>query len=172
MQQLINEFFLPDNHCFGCGHHNSHGLKIEVFQKTQDNDFLEGSFHPKPYMTGFPDVVHGGTIFTALDCFSSWTGVILRPEPALWLLRSTEVTYHAPAIVNESILIKSWIIEKSEMWKPVIVQAEAYNPRGVLLVSGKYKEVPLSREKFLKITQRDSLPENFEKMLKMKETSS
>lgn len=76
---LLNQALLADNHCFGCRHANPHGLHIEVQHDPADPQRLAGCFQPTPAMIGFPSITHGGMLYTAMDCLSTWA-CFLRAE--------------------------------------------------------------------------------------------
>lgn len=70
---MLNKSLLPDNHCFGCGHENANGLKIEVSRDPENENRVIVTFQPENHMIGFPGMTHGGVIYTALDCLASWS---------------------------------------------------------------------------------------------------
>src|SRR5262245_27048873 len=72
---VLNRTLLEGNTCFGCGHQNHAGLKIEIVRDSENAEVLCGRFTPTATMTGFPGIVHGGTVFTALDCLSTWVAM-------------------------------------------------------------------------------------------------
>jgi len=163
--EMINKVVLPGNDCFGCGHDNEHGLKIEVF-RDGDQEQLVGHFKPKAHMTGFPGITHGGVIYTALDCLASWAPTILMPEiKAAWILRSAEIKYLRPAHEALPLILSASIPKRTKIWKPVVVQTKAHDEEGVLLVEGLFKVVPLTPEKLKTIAGIDRLPENWQGLL-------
>lgn len=166
MTELINRDLLAGNCCFGCGHDNPDGLKIEVTRDPEAADRLTGIFEPKDYMTGIPGIIHGGAIFTALDCMAAWAPTYLRRETrAIWILRSASIKYHRPARQGQTLLLSSLIVEETGEWAPVIVRAEARDREGTLLAEGSFKLLPLGREKFKAIAGIDELPENWRHLL-------
>jgi len=50
--------------CFGCGPDNAGGLKMTVHRDGED---LVGRFQPSPRYEGYPGLMHGGVVCTALD---------------------------------------------------------------------------------------------------------
>ncbi|HXV76003.1 MAG TPA: PaaI family thioesterase [Candidatus Polarisedimenticolaceae bacterium] len=164
--RILNRKLLPANTCFGCGHENPHGLHIEVLHDPADAAVLRGRFVPHAGMTGFPGVVHGGVIFSALDCLATWVVSLLRDEPdALWLLRSAETRYHKPALAERELALVGRIADESGAWRPVVVHAEARDDRGDLVSECDFKEVPLSIDKFERISGLAPLPENWRTFL-------
>ena len=80
-EEPLNISLLPGNVCFGCGHANHHGLKIEIARHPAKPETLRGRFDPADYMIGFPGITHGGAIYTAMDCLSTWVASVLGPNP-------------------------------------------------------------------------------------------
>ncbi len=164
--KAINTLVLPGNDCFGCGHDNPSGLKISVFRDPENTERLIGTFRTTPQMNGFPNITHGGAIYTALDCLASWTPTLLRPViKAAWVLRSSEMRYLLPAHTGMQLSLSAWIAEETKPWKPLLVQAEARDAKGKLLTEGRFKMVPLSPEKLRKVAGIDRLPENWQRLL-------
>src|SRR5262245_64921778 len=117
MEPILNRELLPDNTCFGCGHDNAHGLRIEVGRDPASEAILIGRFTPTAAMAGFPGMTHGGAIYTALDCLSTWVATLLGPHrEAGWLLRSASATYHKPAPTGLCLNLSGWIQEQAGMW--------------------------------------------------------
>ncbi|NOY83355.1 MAG: PaaI family thioesterase [Nitrospirae bacterium] len=163
---LINKELLEDNDCFGCGHVNEHGLKIAVFRDSEDDTRLLGRLDAKTHMTGFPGMMHGGVIYTALDCLSSWVPTILLAEiRAAWVLRSATIKYLRPVLGTKLIDLSAKIEASVPAWQAVSVQAEARNAAGKLLVSGRFKMVPLSLDRFKNVAGLDELPLNWQRLL-------
>jgi acyl-coenzyme A thioesterase PaaI-like protein len=163
---VVNRALLTGNTCFGCGHENHAGLMIEIVQDVGTPAVLRGRFLPTAAMTGFPGIVHGGTIFTALDCLSTWVAMLLGPNPqAGWVLRSANAVYQRPASADEPLSLVGWVMEKGGAWDPLTVHAEARRDDGVVCVEGDFKVVPLSAAKLAAIAGLEHLPENWSTFL-------
>lgn len=162
----LNHDLLPNNSCFGCGPFNPHGLQITIERDPGDALRLQGTFTPQSHMVGFPGIIHGGAIFTALDCLAAWVPSALRPDVrALWLLRSATITYHRPAICNRPIRLVGTIADEGGSGSPMIVHAEARDPQGELLAAADFKVVPVAEERFLQITGMTEIPSNWRAFL-------
>lgn len=150
----LNAVWTRGNTCFGCGKDNPQGLQISVFRDPQNPNGIVGEFQPQAYMTGFPSILHGGIIYSALDCMASWCGMVLRPTRAIWVLRSSSMKYHRPAMLRNKVsLVATLEVEKEgDDMSPITVQTAAYDPDGQLLVEGLFKPVPITLEKFTAIT--------------------
>jgi len=164
--EILNRTLLPGNVCFGCGHDNPIGLKIEIRRDPDSPLRLAGTFEPPEHMIGFPGITHGGAIYTALDCMAAWTPTVLRAESkAIWILRSATMTYHLPAPRGRPLALSAWIEKEGATTEPIVVRAQARDAAGNLLAEGSFKVVPLSRERFLQIAGLDHLPENWARLL-------
>lgn len=154
MEAPLNATWTECNTCFGCGKDNELGLQISVFRQADPAAGIRGEFVPKPYMGGFPGILHGGIIYTALDCMATWAGMVLRPKRALWVLRSSQMKYHRPAMTGNKVLLAATIeVERPEDdMSPILVTATARDPDGQLLVEGLFKPVPITLEKFAAAT--------------------
>lgn len=143
----LNEELVPGNACFGCGLSNPSGLGIRIFEDPQEERSLIGQFTPSNHMEGFPGIIHGGIVFSALDCMAIWTGMALKPEPrAMWVLRSAQVTYHRPARAASPVALHSRIEEDGAQGRSILVAARAEDEEGNVLVSGRFKVVALTEE--------------------------
>lgn len=162
----LNRELLADNTCFGCGHENPLGLRIEVRRDPASGDRLEASFTPAEHMSGFPNITHGGAIFTALDCLSTWVATLLGPNrQAAWLLRSAQVTYHKPAATGAPLTLAGRIKSQAGPWEPVVVMTEARRSDGAVCVETEFKVVPLSHERFAEVAGLPELPPNWRAFL-------
>src|SRR5262245_28072250 len=77
---ILNRELLANNTCFGCGLENPTGLHIEIYHEPGSQGTLRARFTPTENMGGFPGVTHGGAIYTALDCLSTWVATLLGPR--------------------------------------------------------------------------------------------
>ena len=60
-----------DHGCFGCGHLNPHGLRLD-FYRMADGEGVWAPFTPRPEHEGFAGVVHGGIVTAVLDEVMGW----------------------------------------------------------------------------------------------------
>jgi acyl-coenzyme A thioesterase PaaI-like protein len=74
--QCLQERLAPRNMCFGCGHANGRGLRIQSFARGSD-PFGEVvmEWMPESHHEAFDQVLNGGIIGTLMDCHSNWTAV-------------------------------------------------------------------------------------------------
>ena len=163
---MLNRDLLPENTCFGCGHANHAGLRIEIVRDDTSADMLRGCFVPTMDMAGFPGITHGGAVYTALDCLSTWVATLLGPNrTAGWLLRQATTTYHKPAPAGEKLTLTGRIREQGGAWDALIVHTEARRADGALCVEGDFKVIPVSPEKLAQLTGVREIPENWKYFL-------
>lgn len=164
--EVVNRDLLPRNVCFGCGHDNPDGLRIELSRDAENRERLVGRFDPPDHMIGFPGITHGGAIYTALDCMAAWAPTVLRSSTrALWILRSATMKYLRPAVQGRPLSLAAWIVQEGETWEAVTVGAEARDSDGTLLAEGRFKVIPLSPERFKEVSGLDRLPDNWKELL-------
>ncbi|UCE17598.1 MAG: PaaI family thioesterase [Gemmatimonadota bacterium] len=160
--ETLNKVLLPENVCFGCGHENPNGLKIEIERDPDNDDRLIGTFNPTNYMIGFPGITHGGAIYTALDCMAFWTPTVLRSEmKVFWILRSANIKYVRPAHEGKLLSLSGWIEKEGTHVDFALVRTEARDEKGRLLTEAKFEVVPLALDKFKKVAGIEELPENW-----------
>ena len=166
MQTPLNRELLANNTCFGCGLENPLGLRIEVRNDPNSERTLQAHFTPADHMAGFPNITHGGAIYTALDCLSTWVATLLGPNRgAAWLLRSAQVTYHKPAATGSPLTLIGRIKEQGGPWESVVVVTEARSSDGAVCVETEFKVVPLSHSRFAEVAGIPQLPANWKAFL-------
>jgi len=159
---ILNRELLPRNTCFGCGHDNPHGLHIEVVRDPGTDELLRARFVPGERLVGFPGITHGGAIFTALDCLSTWVATLLGPNrEAGWILRSAQTTFHKPAAIGKPLTLTGKVKEHFGPWDPMTVHTEARDAASDLCVECDFKVVPLTPEKLTRIAGLADMPDNW-----------
>ncbi len=129
-------------------------------------DRLVASLTPAAHMVGFAGITHGGILYSALDCLSTWTATLLGPNRhAGWLLRSARTTYHRPAHIGKPLRLHGWITECGGEWGPAMVHTEARSEAGELCVEADFKVVPPASEKLARVAGHETLPENWRDFL-------
>ena len=159
---MLNDDLLPRNTCFGCGHDNPIGLHIEIVRDPGSDDLLRAHFVPSEHLVGFPGITHGGAIFTALDCLSTWVATLLGPNrEAGWILRSAQTTFHKPAAIGKPLTLTGKVKEHFGPWDPMTVHTEARDAASDLCVECDFKVVPLTPEKLTRIAGLADMPDNW-----------
>lgn len=166
MTPALNRDLLANNTCFGCGLENANSLQLEIRRDPASATQLAGRFMPAEHMAGFPNITHGGAIYTALDCLSTWVATLLGPNrQAAWVLRSAQTTYHRPAPIARPLTLAGWIKEQGGSWDPLLVQTEARGANDEVCVEAQFKVVPLTQARFAEIAGIAALPPNWQAFL-------
>lgn len=111
---------IPHNHCFGCGPHNEHGLRIKSFW-SGDNEAI-CRFVAQPHHCSAPTrFVNGGIVSSIIDCHCVCTAIAKayalaeRPlgsgETLMFATGRLEVNYKKPVPIEDEILAKATIVE-------------------------------------------------------------
>ena len=86
----------PARRCFVCGPDNQIGLHLQF--RLEDDGTCVSEFTPGPDHVGYPDVVHGGMIYSALDdVMANW--LYLRGARAY--TARCEIRYKSPVAVGD-----------------------------------------------------------------------
>ncbi|MCB0804540.1 MAG: PaaI family thioesterase [Bacteroidales bacterium] len=71
MREINNPYTTLDGYnCFGCSPNNSIGLQLRFFE---DGEYVRSEWLPKPHLSGYKNILHGGIQATLLDEIASWT---------------------------------------------------------------------------------------------------
>jgi hypothetical protein len=163
MKPALNEELLQGNTCFGCGPDNPEGLRIRIFRDETRPDRLTGTYHPRATMGGFPQIVHGGLQFTALDCMAGWAVFILRaPVRMIPLTRSATTRFLRPARLGaEFVLSAEMAGEAPAPREPLLIRTALRDTAGVLLTEIDFEYVMLPQERFMKAVAIDVMPDSY-----------
>jgi acyl-coenzyme A thioesterase PaaI-like protein len=110
---------IPDNHCWGCGTLNPHGLHLK---SAWEGDESVCRLTPRPeFMAGPPDVLYGGFIAAIIDCHAICTAIsdahrtagrALGSEPRLWCVTaSLRVDYLEPTPLAAPLELRARVRE-------------------------------------------------------------
>ena len=163
MAAALNEELLKGNNCFGCGPDNPDGLRIRIFRDPGNASRLVGSYRPRATQTGFPQIVHGGLQFTALDCMAAWTVLILRnPGRMMPITKSAATRYLAPATLGTELVLSSEVIrETASPREPLLIRGAIRDAAGVVLTEIDFEYLLLPQERFLKATGLEAMPDSY-----------
>lgn len=109
---------IPNNHCFGCGPDNTHGLRIKSYWEGED---AVCTYHASPHQNaGTPEFLNGGIIATLVDCHSICTAVAdayrregraIGTYPLVWYVTgSLTVHYLQPTPIDQPVTLQARII--------------------------------------------------------------
>jgi acyl-coenzyme A thioesterase PaaI-like protein len=121
-QRAIQDQFLRNNYCWGCGRENDHGLKIKSYWLGEE---AVCTWVPNPWHAAGPqNVVNGGIIATLIDCHSACTAMAaayeaegreIGSEPQIWCATaSLQVTYLRPTPLGEPLCLRARVGEMGE----------------------------------------------------------
>ena len=117
----LQERYLPESRCFGCGPANEHGLRIRSFPVGEEADGeIVCTWQPSDHHQAFEGVMCGGVIGTLLDCHSNWT--------ALWHLLVRDGLEEAPCTVTGDFHVE--LRRPTPMDGPVNLSARAAESDG------------------------------------------
>ena len=137
----LNDELLQGNTCFGCGPDNPEGLRIKIYRDGDRQDRLVGVFRPRPTATGFPNVVHGGAQFTALDCMAGWVVFALRnPGRMVPLTATASMRYVKAALLGEELKLSAEITREAKgPREPLGIRTQIRNGAGELLSEADFE---------------------------------
>ncbi len=163
MAAALNEELLKGNICFGCGPDNPDGLRIRIFRDPASASRLVGTYRPRATQAGFPQIVHGGLQFTALDCMAAWTVLILRqPGKMMPITKSATTRYLAPACLGTELALSAEVIgEAASPREPLLIRGAIRDAAGVVLTEIDFEYVLLPQEHFLKTAGLNAMPDSF-----------
>jgi acyl-coenzyme A thioesterase PaaI-like protein len=101
------------HYCFGCGAQNPHGLKLDF--RIEDKRAV-AEFQPRAEHQGYPGLVHGGLIATALDEAMGWAMYTL----GVWAVTGRmEVKYRRPLPLDAKATVSGEIVRDRGRWLEV-----------------------------------------------------
>lgn len=137
--QSIQERYLADLRCFGCGPANPRGLKLRSFESTEGD--VHAVFRPWPEHDNGLGYLNGGIIATVLDCHSAAAVVVaardlgVEPQGGLqYVTAGIDVRYRRPAPLSDQVRLlahpisvdEGTILVDAELWWDDKVRATAH----------------------------------------------
>jgi acyl-coenzyme A thioesterase PaaI-like protein len=161
----LNEEQLRPNTCFGCGPDNPEGLGIRIFRDGERTDRLIGTYLPRELAGGFPQIVHGGLQFTALDCMAGWVVFALRsPGAIVPLTKSASMRFVRPARLGSPLKLSAEIVrEAPSLREPIAIRAEVCDDAGFVLSEAEIEYVRLPEERFMKAVGISVMPDGYQR---------
>jgi len=111
--------------CFVCGVENKCGLKLEFYQTTPGEVFVE-TVVPDRYQ-GYPGIVHGGIVASLVD--------EVTENPRFMYTAKLTIQYRQPVPTGKQIKIIGQAIKTKK--RTAISKAEIRGPEGEILVEAK-----------------------------------
>lgn len=158
--KALNEEYLQGNLCFGCGLANHEGLQIRIYRAGERTDQLVGTFSPRATMGGFPQIVHGGLQFTALDCMAGWCTFILRAQgqKVVPLTKSATMRYLRPVRLGAALSLVARIVGEGP---PLAITSAIVDEAGVAFTEADFEYVMLPQEKFMRAVGIAQMPDTY-----------
>ena len=112
---------IPNNHCYGCGPENAHGMQIKSFW---DGEVSTCTYMPRPEQCAGPtQYLYGGTIASLFDCHCVCTAIAHQYEldgravgegDPLWCVTANlDVRYLAPTPIDKPVELRASIAESA-----------------------------------------------------------
>ena len=163
MTAALNEEFLKGNTCFGCGPDNPDGLRIRIYRDEARSDRIVGVFRPRETAAGYPQLVHGGLLFTALDCMAGWAMFVLRPpDRAIPVTRNATTRFLRPARVGTALALSAVVSrDPSSPRDPFLIHTEIRDAEGQLVTLIDFEYVLLPQDRFMKAVGIDVMPDTY-----------
>jgi acyl-coenzyme A thioesterase PaaI-like protein len=109
--------------CFVCGEENPFGLHVTFARDHQDGS--RATYEVRPEHVGWPDLLHGGVLFTLMDEAVAWA---LYYNGMRGVTAKAETRYRNPVAVGTQLLITGSITDRSR--RLVRARAEAKREDG------------------------------------------
>ena len=127
------------HYCFGCGARNPHGLKLDF--RIEDKRAV-AEFQPRAEHQGYPGLVHGGLIATALDEAMGWAMYTL----GVWAVTGKmEVKYRRPLPLDGRATVSGEVVRNRGRW--LEVRGEVRSAGGKLVAESHALFMRLPAEK-------------------------
>ena len=121
LEESLQERYVPELPCFGCGPANEKGLRLRSFPR--EDGLVTASFTPWPEHDNGLGYLNGGIIATVLDCHSAAAvtheaftrGWPPLPGAALpYVTANLDVRYLRPAPLTEPVVLLAEVVTASE----------------------------------------------------------
>jgi acyl-coenzyme A thioesterase PaaI-like protein len=98
--------FFPN--CYVCGSENPEGLQIPFEPRPEGG--CRAVYAAKPTHVGWPDIIHGGLLFTLMDEAVAWASIYAGRHA---VTGKAEARFRAPAHVGKRLIVLGWITTSS-----------------------------------------------------------
>ena len=124
---------LRNNHCYGCGTENPHGMQIKSYLQ---GDECVCRYRPRPEQCAGPlQYVYGGTLASLIDCHSNCTamsnyyrleGREIGSDPEIWCVTGRlTVSYVAPTPIDTEIVVRAVLADVGK--RKTVVKSRVYS---------------------------------------------
>jgi len=125
----IQDRFLTDAPCFGCGPGNARGLQLKSFEAADGT--VRAVFRPWPEHDNGVGFLNGGIIATLLDCHSAAAVMVaaerrgLAPDRTVqYVTAGIDVRYRRPSPLQEPAELLARLVSAAE--EEIVVDAELW----------------------------------------------
>ncbi len=132
---------IEDNHCFGCGERNEHGLHMEFYT---DKSRVFSWLTVPDYMCGWDSIVHGGIVSTVLDEIMSWTTIYFTSR--FIFTKNASIDYLKPVRAGDELVAEGRVLETVSP-RRAVTEGKIYDSAG--------NECAISRGTFALFTLED-----------------
>jgi acyl-coenzyme A thioesterase PaaI-like protein len=115
---------IAENHCWGCGPRNPHGLRIKSYWAEAAADEAICNWQPWAEHTSGPaHILNGGIIATLIDCHSMCTAIAAANrgngrapdgEPLWYATGSLQVAYLRPTPLAAPVMLRAQVVAMAE----------------------------------------------------------
>jgi acyl-coenzyme A thioesterase PaaI-like protein len=98
--------FFPN--CFVCGSENPEGLQIPFERRPEGG--CRAEYSPRPTHVGWPEIIHGGLLFTLMDEAVAWASIYAGRHA---VTGKAEARFRAPARVGSRLIVTGWVTTSS-----------------------------------------------------------
>jgi uncharacterized protein (TIGR00369 family) len=124
------------HYCFGCGARNPHGLRLDF--RIEDKRAV-AEFEPRAEHQGYPGLVHGGLIATALDEAMGWAMYTL----GVWAVTGKmEVKYRRPLPLDAKATVSAEIVRNRGRWLEVRGEVRSAGGKLIAESEGLFMRLP------------------------------
>jgi uncharacterized protein (TIGR00369 family) len=134
----------PENHCFGCGGGNAHGMLL-TFELDEVSRRTVGRFRIPAQYQGAKGILHGGIVATLLD---EAMGKLNHGKGMPAMTAELRVTYRRPVPVGEEIIVEAH--HQRRDGRNLFHAAEIRNLAGEVLARGEGRFVQIDPERIRK----------------------
>jgi acyl-coenzyme A thioesterase PaaI-like protein len=94
--------------CYVCGSENPEGLQISFERRAEGG--CRAEYTAKPTHVGWPEIVHGGLLFTLMDEAVAWASIY---DGRHAVTGKAEARFRAPGRVGKRLIVTGWITSAS-----------------------------------------------------------
>jgi acyl-coenzyme A thioesterase PaaI-like protein len=138
-------------YCFGCGDLNPAGLKLDF--RFEGNKAV-ADFLPQERHQGYPGLMHGGVISTALDEAMGWA---MYYAFGVWTMTGKmEIKFRQPLPLHRKAMVSAEVTRNRGRW--LEVRGEIRNEEGRLIAEscGLFMRLPDERVRGMELEETDA----------------